>query len=127
MSFAYDNIIISKTTGAYTMTRYEANKKILEILSKYIENNQLIGYIFDTQTDGYGGKTEVLVGITTDGKMYASSKVARDRDRLREQVLEGLGWKLYHLWSTDWYRNRDLGRKKLLESIEKSIKELSPF
>ena len=39
MSFAYDNIIISKTTGVYTMTRYEANKKILEILSKYIENN----------------------------------------------------------------------------------------
>ena len=64
-----------------------------------------------------------ILGITTDGKMYASSKVARDRDRLREQVLEGLGWKLYHLWSTDWYRNRDLGRKKLLDFIEKSIKQ----
>ena len=64
-----------------------------------------------------------IVGITTDGKMYASSKVARDRDRLREQVLNGLGWKLYHLWSTDWYRNRDLGRKKLTDFIEKSIKE----
>ncbi|MDO5832515.1 MAG: DUF3320 domain-containing protein, partial [Methanobrevibacter sp.] len=58
-----------------------------------------------------------------DGKMYSSSKVARDRDRLREQVLTGLGWKLYHLWSTDWYRNRDLGRKKLLENIEKSIRK----
>ena len=64
-----------------------------------------------------------ILGITTDGKMYASSKVARDRDRLREQVLTGLGWKLYHLWSTDWYRNRDLGRKKLLDHVEKSIKE----
>ena len=63
-----------------------------------------------------------ILGITTDGKMYASSKVARDRDRLREQVLTGLGWKLYHLWSTDWYRNRDLGRKKLLENVEKSIR-----
>ena len=63
-----------------------------------------------------------ILGITTDGKMYSSSKVARDRDRLREQVLTGLGWKLYHLWSTDWYRNRDLGRKKLLENVEKSIK-----
>ncbi|WP_405306835.1 DUF3320 domain-containing protein [Methanobrevibacter sp.] len=64
-----------------------------------------------------------ILGITTDGKMYASSKVARDRDRLREQVLTGLGWKLYHLWSTDWYRNRDLGRKKLLDFVEKSIRE----
>jgi len=64
-----------------------------------------------------------ILGITTDGKMYSSSKVARDRDRLREQVLTGLGWKLYHLWSTDWYRNRDLGRKKLLDFVEKSIKK----
>ena len=39
MTQVYANIIISKTTGVYTMTRYEANKKILEILSKYIENN----------------------------------------------------------------------------------------
>lgn len=64
-----------------------------------------------------------ILGITTDGKMYSSSKVARDRDRLREQVLTGLGWKLYHLWSTDWYRNRDLGRKKLLDNVEKSIRK----
>ena len=62
-----------------------------------------------------------FLGITTDGKMYASSKVARDRDRLREQVLTGLGWKLYHLWSTDWYRNRDLARNKLLSYVSKSL------
>ena len=34
-----------------------------------------------------------------------------------------MGWKLYHLWSTDWYRNRDLGRKKLLDYVEKSIRK----
>jgi len=59
-----------------------------------------------------------IVGIQCDGKNYSSSKVARDRDRLRQQVLNGLGWNLYHLWSTDWYRNRDLTRKKLLKAIE---------
>lgn len=42
-----------------------------EVINVYeaIENNKLIGYIFDTQTDGYGGKTEALVGITIDGKI----------------------------------------------------------
>jgi superfamily I DNA and/or RNA helicase len=60
-----------------------------------------------------------IVGIECDGKIYSSSKVARDRDRLREQVLTGLGWNLYHLWSTDWYRNRDLAREKLISAIEK--------
>jgi len=58
-----------------------------------------------------------MVGIECDGAMYHSSSVARDRDRLREQVLEGLGWKIIHVWSTDWYRNREETQKKLLNSI----------
>ena len=62
-----------------------------------------------------------ILGIQCDGRNYASSKVARDRDRLREQVLNGLGWNIYHIWSTDWYRNRDLARAKLLENIESTI------
>ena len=31
--------------------------------------DEIIGYIFDTETDGYSEKTEVLVGITTDGQI----------------------------------------------------------
>jgi superfamily I DNA and/or RNA helicase len=58
-----------------------------------------------------------MVGIECDGAMYHSSAVARDRDRLREQVLEGLGWKIIHVWSTDWYRNREETQKKLLNAI----------
>ena len=85
-----------------------------------------VAFVYDAETLEYKSSWKYPRegwGITTDGKMYSSSKVARDRDRLREQVLTGLGWKLYHLWSTDWYRNRDLGRKKLLEFVEKSIRE----
>ncbi len=102
-----------------------------DAIASYLEEN---GYTVDRQIGCAGFRVDLaivddenpgkyILGITTDGKMYASSKVARDRDRLREQVLTGLGWKLYHLWSTDWYRNRDLGRKKLLEFVEKSIRE----
>ena len=102
-----------------------------DAIASYLEEN---GYIVDRQIGCAGFRVDLaivddenpgkyILGITTDGKMYSSSKVARDRDRLREQVLTGLGWKLYHLWSTDWYRNRDLGRKKLLDFVEKSIKQ----
>lgn len=42
---------------------------------------------------------------------------------LRDQLLQGLGWNIYHLWSTDWYRNRDLSRKRLLEAVEFNQKE----
>jgi hypothetical protein len=46
-----------------------------------------------------------LVGIETDGPNYASAATARDRDALRRQVLEGLGWRLERVWSLDWWRD----------------------
>lgn len=65
-----------------------------------------------------------ILGIECDGENYKSSKVARDRDRLRDQVLTGLKWNLYHLWSTDWYRNRNFAQSKLIQSIKKVKKEV---
>ena len=49
-----------------------------------------------------------VLGIECDGATYHSARSARDRDRLRQQVLEGLGWKIHRIWSTDWFRNPDL-------------------
>ena len=46
-----------------------------------------------------------LVGIECDGKSYHSGATARDRDRLRQHVLEGLGWRIHRIWSTDWWMN----------------------
>ncbi len=46
-----------------------------------------------------------LLGIECDGATYHSSRSARDRDRLRQQVLEGLGWRIHRIWSTDWFRH----------------------
>ncbi len=53
-----------------------------------------------------------LLGIECDGATYHSARSARDRDRLRQQVLEGLGWRIHRIWSTDWFRNpgRELAR-----------------
>ncbi len=46
-----------------------------------------------------------ILGVECDGAAYHSSKSSRDRDRLRQEVLEGLGWRLHRIWSTDWFRN----------------------
>lgn len=58
-----------------------------------------------------------LIGIDCDGESYGKSKSARDRDRLRKQVLHGIGWKMIHLWSTEWYRNPKRELERLLEFI----------
>jgi very-short-patch-repair endonuclease len=45
------------------------------------------------------------MGIECDGASYHSAKSARDRDRLRQDILESLGWTIRRIWSTDWFKN----------------------
>ena len=61
------------------------------------------------------------IGIECDGATYHSSRVARDRDRLRQDVLEGLGWTIYRIWSTSWFRDRAAEIAKLKRAIEAAI------
>lgn len=44
-----------------------------------------------------------LAGVECDGASYHRSATARDRDKIREQVLRGLGWNILRIWSTDWW------------------------
>ncbi|WP_339948029.1 DUF3320 domain-containing protein [uncultured Albimonas sp.] len=46
-----------------------------------------------------------LAGVECDGAQYHASATARDRDKVRQAVLEGLGWTILRVWSTDWFRN----------------------
>ena len=61
-----------------------------------------------------------LLGIECDGAAYNSAKTARDRDRLRHSVLEGLGWRLEHIWSTEWRINPQACVRRVLEAAEKA-------
>jgi very-short-patch-repair endonuclease len=64
-----------------------------------------------------------LLAVECDGASYHSSANARDRDRLRQSVLEGLGWKFHRIWSTDWFRNAKQETQRLKECIENILKE----
>jgi hypothetical protein len=48
---------------------------------------------------------EFIAAIECDGASYHSSQSARDRDRLRQEILENLGWNIIRVWSTDWFRD----------------------
>lgn len=54
-----------------------------------------------------------IAGIECDGAPYHSGFTVRDRDRIRQQVLEGLNWRIYRVWSVDWYQNPDQEIAKL--------------
>lgn len=62
-----------------------------------------------------------LLGIECDGATYHSSKSARDRDRLREEILRSRGWTLHRIWSTDWFKNRTKEIDKMFKRIESMV------
>jgi very-short-patch-repair endonuclease len=59
-----------------------------------------------------------VLGIECDGAMYHSARSARDRDRLRQQVLEAVGWRLHRIWSTDWFRDPEREVERVVAAIE---------
>ena len=61
-----------------------------------------------------------LLGVECDGATYKSSNSARDRDRLRDQVLMQLGWRIHRIWSPTWVARRDSEIRRLKESLEQA-------
>ncbi len=53
----------------------------------------------------------------SDRQTYGSSRSVRDRDRLRQKILEDRGWRLHRVWSTDWFRNLEHDFKRLIDRI----------
>lgn len=61
-----------------------------------------------------------LLGIECDGATYHSSPTARDRDRLREEVLRRLGWRIVRVWSTDWFKRRERAFARLVQQVDEA-------
>lgn len=59
-----------------------------------------------------------LMGIECDGAAYHSSQSARDRDKIRQEMLENLGWRIYRIWSTDWFQQSLKERGKLRSALK---------
>ena len=90
------------------------------------------GFSVDTQVGCSGFRIDLglklpessdyVLAIECDGATYHSSKNARDRDRLRQEILERMGWKFYRIWSTDWFRNKSVEQFRLLEAAADAVK-----
>jgi very-short-patch-repair endonuclease len=64
-----------------------------------------------------------ILGIECDGASYHSGRSARDRDRLRQEILENLGWRIHRIWSTDWYKNREGAIRKLGDYLQSILEK----
>ncbi len=60
-----------------------------------------------------------LAAIECDGASYHSARSVRDRDRIRQEILESLGWRgrIWRIWSTDWFRSPRTEIEKLMSFL----------
>ncbi len=90
---------------------------------------QGMGYIADPQVGSAGFRIDMgirhparpdtyILALECDGATYHSALWARERDRLRQDVLESLGWNFHRIWSTDWFYNRALEIERLRTALD---------
>ena len=80
------------------------------------------GYRVDLAVLDPNNKDEYILAIECDGTDYNDDASARERDRIRQNMLEGLGWNYHRIWSTEWYHNRQNARQNLIMAINDAIK-----
>jgi len=62
-----------------------------------------------------------VLAIECDGASYHSSESARDRDRLRQEQLERLGWRFCRIWSSEWFYDKQRSIDKVMEAYREAV------
>ena len=114
------------------LTRNRTNDEIAEILhiSTFTVKRHIQNMLVKT---GYKNRIDLAVkhpdhpgcyaiAIECDGASYHAAKTARERDRIRPDVLQGMGWKTYRVWSPDWVKDPQAEGARLIEAVEEAIK-----
>lgn len=113
-------LAVAQETGKAADSPFE-----LEVIEALRERNYQVepqvgtaGYFIDIAVKDTEYPGRYVLAIECDGAAYHSSRSARDRDRLRQGVLEGLGWNFHRIWSTDWFRNPQQEITRAVAAIE---------
>ena len=108
-----------KTTQILKNNAFE-NYVYNELIKLGYEVDKQVGcskYKIDLAIKNPNDPSKYVLGIECDGTTYMSSLTARDRDRIRQNVLQSKGWNIYRIWSTNWFINKE----KELNNLQKVI------
>jgi hypothetical protein len=103
-----------------------------EFVTSVLETVRSWGYPARTNLGTGGGRVDIavrhpddpagdyLLGVRCDGSGYQECPAARDRDRLNDQVLADLGWRLHRAWALSWYRDRAGEESRLMAALDQA-------
>jgi very-short-patch-repair endonuclease len=80
------------------------------------------GFRVDLAVYEHSRPSRYILAVECDGAAYHSAQWARERDRLRQGILEGMGWTFHRVWSTDWFHNKAYEIRRLKSALEKAVK-----
>jgi len=80
----------------------------------------IAGFFIDLAVADEAVPGRYLLGIECDGAAYHESRSARDRDRLRQAVLEDHGWNIHRIWSADWFQRPKAELERVIAAIEQA-------
>ena len=116
----------TKQNDPFGKMRFDLESEICEFLRKN-------GYDADTKVGCSDFRVDIAVkpqrtsnyvlAVECDGLTYRATDETRDRDRLRKDILERMGWHFYRVWSTDWFRNKRVEQENLLAAVRHAAQE----
>lgn len=109
----HDSVFEEQVAAALLARGYDVHRQV-----------GLAGFFIDLAIADFERPGRYILGIECDGASYHSSRSARDRDRLRQGVLEEHGWILHRIWSTDWFHRPQEQIEKVAAAIEAAKEEL---
>jgi very-short-patch-repair endonuclease len=117
--------------GRLVEAEYEFNVPTTPFEEEILQKLSDAGLTVDCQVGDSGFKIDFAVrdpktnkyqlAIEADGATYHSSEYARERDYMRQRILENRGWKFVRIWSTDWWENPDREVKRVLNALSSSV------
>jgi very-short-patch-repair endonuclease len=84
------------------------------------------GYRVDFAATHPDDASRMVLAIETDGASYHESRSVRDRDRLRGEHLQRLGWSFHRLWSTNWFQNPQAEVARLRDAYQRAVAAAEP-
>lgn len=96
-------------------------RKIEQMGLEAVPQVGVAGFFVDIGVRRRDGDRSFLLGIECDGATYHSARSARDRDRLREEIIRSRGWEIHRIWSTDWFLNQKAEEEKLEQAIRRLL------
>ncbi len=101
----------------------EAVKEALESRFGWEVHTQvgMAGFFIDLAIVDPERKGRYVIGIECDGVAYHSSPSARERDRLRQSILESQGWFIHRLWGIDFFRRKEQELAKIKAAYDEAL------